>query len=113
MPFLFHPAHRKFIKTLRSYADRGVIISITAQDKERYYEIFHRTDTAIERHKVAYKILLEILNRDTPKEEGSPLTHKMVDSIEEFISHLERRNPCQTFSGVIIMPLLRYFIRRL
>ena len=25
MAVLFHPAHRKFIKLLRSYADRGVI----------------------------------------------------------------------------------------
>lgn len=33
MAILFHPTHRKFIKLLRTYADKGTIINITDFEK--------------------------------------------------------------------------------
>lgn len=111
MAILFHPAHRKFIRLLRSYADRGTIINITDQDKERYLELFHRTSIALERHKAVYKLVLEILNRNTPSEKGYPFTQEMVDNIEQMLIRAERRKPCNTFRGVVIMPLLQHIIR--
>lgn len=113
MAILFHPAHRKFIKILHSYADRGTIIYITDQDQKRYSELFHRTSIALERHKAVYKLILEILNRNTPVEEGYPFTHEMVDSIEQMLIRAERRKPCNTFREVVIVPLLRHIIRRI
>lgn len=113
MAILFHPAHKKFIKLLRSYADRDTIINITEQDQERYLGLFHRTNISLERHKAVYKLVLEILNRNTPVEEGYPFTHEMVDKIEQMLIRAERRKPCNTFRGVVIMPLLRHIIRRM
>lgn len=63
-------------------------------------------------HKSIYKIALEILNRNTPAEEGYPFTHEMVDTIEEQLASAERRKPCNTFRGVIIMPLLQILIKK-
>lgn len=97
MAILFHPTHRKFIKLLRTYADKGTIINITDFDKKRIHELFIRTNNALERHKSIYKIALEILNRNTPAEEGYPFTHEMVDTIEEQLASAERRKSCNTF----------------
>ena len=113
MAILFHPTHRKFIKLLRSYADRGTIINITDQDQERFSDLLSRSGNALKRHKAAYKLVIEILNRSTPVEKGYPFTQEMVDKIEQMLICAERRKPCNTFRGVVIMPLLRYLIRRL
>lgn len=113
MAILLHPAHRKFIKLLRSYADRGIIINVTDQDQKRYLELFHRTSVALERHKTIYKLILEILNRNTPVEEGYIFTQEMVDNIELMLIRAECRKPCNTFRGGVIMPLLRHIIRRM
>lgn len=113
MALLFHPSHRKFIRLLRSYADRGTYFCITDLDREKLVEIFHRTNDAVERHKSIYMLLLKILNRHTSPEEGYLFTHKNVDDIEQTFARLERRRPCITFRGVIIIPLLRFLLRRL
>lgn len=112
MSILFHSAHRKFIKLLRTHADRGTIINITDFDKKRIHELFIRTNNALERHKSIYKTLLVVLNRNTPAEEGYPFTHEMVDTIEEQLVSTERRKPCNTFRGVVIMPLLQFLIKK-
>lgn len=112
MAILFHPTHRKFIKLLRTYADRGTIINITDIDKERLTELFHRTNDSLARHKSIYKVTLEIFKRNTSAEEGYAFTHEMVDTIEKNFVQAERRKPCYTFQGVIILPLLRFLIKR-
>lgn len=112
MAILFHPTHRKFIQLLRTHADRGTIIKYTDLDKKRVRELFFRTNNALERHKSIYKIALEILNRNTPVEEGCALTHDMVDIIEKHLVQAERRKPCNTFQGVVIMPLLQILIKK-
>lgn len=113
MAVLFHPAHRKFIKLLRSYADRGVIINITDRDKEYIFNLFHRTNKALDRQKAIYKRLLVILSRNIPLEEGEPFTHEMVDIIENTFAHMERRRPCNTFRAVAVLPLLQFLLRKL
>lgn len=112
MAILFHSTYRKFIKLLRTYADKGTIINITDFDKERLTELFYRTNDALERHKSIYKIALEILNRNTPAEERYPFIHEMVDTIEEQLASTERRKPCNTFQGVVFMSLLKRFIKK-
>lgn len=112
MAILFHPAHKKFIKLLRSHADKGTIINITEYDKERLSILLHRTDNALERHKSIYKLVLEILNRNTPPEEGYPFTHEMVDTIEMAFVKAERSKPCNTFLGATIVPLLQNLLKR-
>lgn len=113
MAVLFHPTHRKYIKLLRSYADRGAIINITDRDKEHIFNLFYQTNKAIERHKAIYKRLLVILNRNTPLEEGEPFTHEMVDIIENTFAHMEHRRPCNTFLAVAVLPLLQFLLRKL
>lgn len=112
MALLIHPAHRKFIKILRSYADRNTIINITDQDKERLSDLIRRTDNALERHKSVYKLILEILNRNTPPEEGYPFTHDMVDIIERTIAKGEFRQPYKTFLGAVIIPFLQFLKKK-
>lgn len=113
MAILFHPAHRKFIKLLRMYADRGTCIKVTDLDKERINELFLRTSKAYERHMSLYKVALEILNRNTSAEEGYAFTQEMVDAIEKNLVQAERRKPCSTFQGVVIMPLLQFLIKKI
>lgn len=113
MALLFHPSHRKFIKLLRSYADRGTYFCITDLDREKLVEIFHRTNDAVERHKSIYMLLLKILNRHTSPEEGHLFTHEIVDNIEKFFARIERKRPCFTFREVVIGSFLRFLLRRL
>lgn len=113
MALLIHPAHRKFIKLLRSYADRNTIINITDQDKERLSDLIRRTDNALERHKSVYKLIFEILNRNIPPEEGYPFTHNMVDKIEQTLSRGEFRQPYITFIGAVVIPVLTFLLKKL
>lgn len=113
MAILFHPTHRKFIKLLRLYADRGTIVNITNLDQEKFSDLLHRTNNSLRRHKAIYKLLLEILSRNTPPEEGHPFTHEMVDTIERSLAHAERSKPCATFRGAAIKPFLQFLLRRL
>ena len=99
MPILFHPTHRKFIKLLRSYADKGVNYNVTENDKLRYNQIFERSTKAKDRHQSIYKLILEIINRETPLGEGHPFDHAIVDQIEKFFADVERKNPWATFKG--------------
>lgn len=112
MAILFHPTHRKFIKLLRSYADREIIINITDYDRERYSELLKRTNNPLERHKIIYLLILEILNRPTSPDEGCLFTHEVVNYIEQSFVRAERRKPCVTFQMVVIMPLLQSLIRK-
>lgn len=104
--FLFHPTHRKFIRLLRLHADQGTIVNITDKDKKRLSEVFRRTNIAIERHRAIYKLVLEILNRNTSPEDGVPLTHGDVDTVEKQFAQAEHKSPCNTFKGVLIRPIL-------
>lgn len=113
MVVLFHPAHRKFIKLLRLYADRVTYINVTDLDKERIKELFLRTSKAYERHMSLYRLALEILNRNTSAEEGYAFTHEMVDAIEKTLVQAERRKTCSTFQGIFIMPLLQFLIKKM
>lgn len=113
MALLIHPAHRKFIKLLRSYADRDTIINITDQDKDRLSDLIRRTDNALERHKSAYKLILEILNRNTPSEEGFPFTHHIVDIIERTLAKCEFRQPYTTILGAVVIPFLQFLNKKL
>lgn len=113
MPILFHPAHRKFIKLLRSYADKGVNYNVTENDKLRYNQIFERSTKAKDRHQSIYKLVLEILNRETPLGEGSPFDHSVVDEIEKSFAKVERKKPLDTFKGAVILPIILFFIKKL
>lgn len=111
MSFLFHPAHRKFIKLLRSYADKGVKYIITEDDKRRYEQIFERSTQAKDRHQSIYKLVLEIINRETPLDEGSPFNHSVVDQIEKSFAKVERKNPWNTFKGAVILPFILFLLK--
>lgn len=112
MAILFYLAHKKFVKILRSYADRGTIINITEHDRERLSLLLHRTDNALERHKCIYRVAFEILNRNSPSKEGYTFTHEMVDTIEIAFVKAERSKPCDTFREIAIVPLLKILLKR-
>lgn len=107
MVLLLHPTHRKFIRLLRSYADRGATFNITDLDRERFGELFNRTSNAIERHKSIYKLIIEILNRNTSSEDDVLFTQEFVDFIEQHFARAERRKPCNTLCGIAIHALVQ------
>lgn len=113
MSFLFHPAHRKFIKLLRSYADKGVNYIITEDDKRRYEKIFERSTKAKDRHQSIYKFALDIINRETPIDKASPFDHSVVDQIEVLFANVERKNPWKTFKGAFILPIILFLMKKL
>lgn len=113
MSILFHPAHRKFIKLLRSYADKGVNYIITEDDKRRFEQIFEHSTKAKYRQQAIYKLVLEIINRETPLADGIPFDHSIVDQIEKYFANAERKNPWDTIKGAFILPLIHFLIKKL
>lgn len=113
MSILFHPTHRKFIKLLRSYADRGVNVDITKDDYSRYKQIFERSNIAVERHRAIYRLMIEILNRQTSLDKGRSFNHKLVDIIENSLAIAERKSPWNTFKGAFLKPVVLFLLKRL
>lgn len=112
MSILFHPAHRKFIKLLRFYADKGVNYIFTEDDEHRYKQIFERSTKAKDRHQSIYKLVLEVINRKTPLDEGRPFNHAVVDQIEKSFAKAERKKPWNTFKGVFIIPIILFLLKK-
>lgn len=113
MSILFHPAHRKFIKLLRSFADKGVNYNFTEDDERRYKQIFERSTDARDRHRSIYKLALEIIRRETPPDEGRPFDHSLVDQVESFFAKAERKNLWNTFKGAFIIPFILFLLKKL
>lgn len=103
---LLHPTHRKFIRLLRKHILQGGMIIVTKADIESWEELSRHTQTAIERHKSIYRILLSAIRR-TEVNEGDRIGGSLfVDSLEKAFCIAERRKIFVTLRNIILLPIV-------
>lgn len=105
---LLHPTHRKRVKRLRQHIENGKHLIVTQQDINSYHELMKRTQSATERHKGIYRILLNIMKRTNyDKTATNAKDFEIIEIIEKTLANAERKRPCTTIRNIIAMPVLR------
>ena len=110
-PILIHPTHRKIVGLLKEHVASGKHLEIIQKDIYDFHQFIHRTQTAIDRHKIIYRILLRIINHGKI---GSGFVENdlmVISLIEKAFAHAERKRLDITIRNAILIPILSKLLR--
>lgn len=110
-PILIHPTHRKIVALLKEHVASGKHLEIIQKDMDDFHQLIHSTQTAMDRHKRIYRILLRIMNRGKI---GSGFVENdlmIISQIEKAFARAERKRLDITIRNAILTPILSKLLR--